>query len=115
MTDLDIFLAEAKPGTTQEEAEKALTTIRSIGKSLHRIYERQCNGHQKPNGDWDEEASNRDDKREERLEAKLQKIFDKFELGLYLNTDPRGNPIGILTPKTGRYNTMRGKEAGWRL
>lgn len=100
---------------TAREAESFLASAHMIGRQLHALYERQCNGHQKPNGDWDEEASNRDDAREEKLEARLRKLFADAGLGLYLNGDPRGNPVGILTPKTGRYNTMGGAEAGWRL
>lgn len=113
--EIDVFLAEAKPGTTNAAASAALVWIHKIGRELHRIYERQCNGHQKPNGDWDEEAAKRDEMREEALEAELRSLFSSFGLGLYLNGDPRGNPVGILTPKTGRYNTMGGAECGWRL
>lgn len=100
---------------TPREAESFLASAHVIGRQLHAIYERQCNGHQKPNGDWDEEAAARDDGREEKLEACLRKLFKDAGLGLYLNTDPRGNPVGILTHKTGRYNTMGGRECGWRL
>lgn len=51
----------------------------------------------------------------EQLEREVKDSFARVGLGLYLNGDPRGNPVGIHTPKTGKYNTMGGAEAGWRL
>jgi len=112
---VEIIMAEGRYGMTKTEAARYLATMTATGATLHRVYERQCNGHQKPNGDWDEAASNADDRLEEKLEARLREVFKVAGLGLYLNGDPRGNPVGILTPKTGRYNTMGGREDGWRL
>jgi hypothetical protein len=115
MEDHEVFIAEANRAISATEARTAVTTLKRIGKSLHRIYERQCNGHQTPAGNWDEEAAKKDDAREEKLEAQARALLDSYGIGLYLNADPRGNPIGILTPKSERYNTMGGRECGWRL
>lgn len=97
------------------EAVNFVNLAEDLAAKLHRIYERQCNGHQTPSGEWDEAAAQRDEAREEALEARLRKEFKAHGLGLYLQGDPRGNPVGILTPKTGKYNTMGGRECGWRL
>jgi hypothetical protein len=113
--DVDVFCAEAHEGTRRSEARTAIQMIRFHARRLHAIYERQCNGHQTAAGDWDEAAANADDDREEKIEKRLHAIFAQHGLGMYLNTDPRGNPVGIMTPKTGRYNTMGGRECGWRL
>lgn len=112
---VEVILQEGREGLTYVRATFLLASMTAIGGTLHRLYERQCNGHQKPNGDWDEDAARADDALEERLEERLRKVFAEAGLGLYLNGDPRGNPVGILTPKTGKYNTRGGREVGWRL
>lgn len=50
-----------------------------------------------------------------RYEVALADHFKHHNLGLYLNQDPRGNPVGIHTPETGKFNTLGGAEDGWRL
>lgn len=113
--DIAVFLAEAREGTTQVAASTVLSRVRRRGKELHKIYERQCNGHQKPNGDWDEAAATRDELREEALETEIKALGEPFGVTFTTQGDPRGNPVSLLTPKTGRYNTMGGAESGWRL
>lgn len=117
--DLEVIFAEAPADHfTAASALNFLETVRGLGKRLHRIYVRQCNGYQRRVGDtWGENtpARERDEADEASLEAQLRAHFAGASLGLYLNTDPRGNPVGILTPKSGRYNTMGGRSVGWRL
>lgn len=72
---------------------------------LHNIYERACN----------EDLGELGERLTRQLESEVRCAFIDKGLGLYLNSDPRGNPVGILTPKTGRYNTAGGRGAGWRL
>ena len=107
------MIAEAACSRTR--AVEFVREAERLGARLHAIYERQCNGHQTWDFQWDEEAAKRDDRREETTEQRVRDLFARTGVGLYLQSDPRGNPIGILTPKTGRYNTMGGKECGWRL
>lgn len=90
-------------------AGRWLSQVERIGAELHRLYEGECSVDLGTAGN----ATRRS--RAESLERELRSLFAKAGLGLYLNSDPRGNPVGILTPKTGRYNTMGGAEDGWRL
>lgn len=47
-------------------------------------------------------------------EVKRIIITDLGFAGLYVNSDPRGCPYGIIS-KSGRYNGMGGSECGWRF
>jgi len=53
-----------------------------LGSRLHNIYERQCNGHQDINGNWDEIAEKIDENRENRLYQRAKDKADKFLDGL---------------------------------
>lgn len=90
-------------------ARSWLSGVEGMALRLHSLYVGMCS----------EDLGAKQNALRERLTADLErKVRDEFGrvgLGLYLNSDPRGNPVGILTPKTGRYNTMGGAEAGWRL
>jgi hypothetical protein len=112
---LAVFLAEAREGTTPAGASAALSKVYKLATTLHRLYTEQCNGYQTADGRWDEECTKRSEKQSEAIEAELRALFESHGLGLYLQSDPRGNPVGILTPRTGKYNTMGGAECGWRL
>lgn len=72
--------------------EDAAKLISSAG-SLHRIYERQCNGYANWRGDWDQKATDRDDKREQRLNRTVEDIATEYDLRVYFQGDPRGWPI----------------------
>jgi hypothetical protein len=96
---------EEAPHLPASEAAAFLDAVLSLAKRLHRLYEAECNAPMSP-AQRNALAS---------YEAQLRAHFDGAKLGLYLNGDPRGNPVGILTPKSGRYNTMGGREVGWRL
>ena len=102
---VEIIIAEGREGITIREAEEWLEAVERRARELHRRYTDQCNRPLSP----DEET------RIETLEGFMRGTFRHMGLGLYLNSDPRGNPVGILTPKTGKYNTMGGREDGWRL
>jgi len=111
----DAKVVAAEAGISLADAADFVRRCRPISRELHAIYERQCNGHQTRDGRWDEAAAARDDAREDELTERLGKLFKAHGLGLYLNGDPRGAPIGVLTPKTQAYNTWGGAECGWRL
>lgn len=113
---VDIVLAESN-GTfrSREDAESWLVWVHKSARILHGIYTRQCNGYSPRQYAHPARAESRDAKSECREVEFLKESFRDRGLSLYLNGDPRGNPVGILTPKTGRYNTMGGAECGWRL
>lgn len=107
-----IVMAESRPGAfaTPESARAWLrTTVEDRARRLHEFYVGMCSVDLGAKGNECRLQLARD------LEAELRSMFAERGLGLYLNPDPRGNPVGILTPATGRYNTMGGREAGWRL
>ena len=72
-----------------------LKRLVSIGRSLHRIYEQQCDGFSDYQGNWDRVASNKADKREEKLTKEAYKIAKELGAYLYIQTDPRGATIYI--------------------
>lgn len=90
---------------SMDQAASFISLAESHAKALHTLYTRECN----------RQLTERETTAIERHESALKHAFELHRVGLYLNTDPRGNPVGILTPKTGKYNTMGGAEAGWRL
>lgn len=72
-----------------------LARLVSIGKSLHRLYENQCNGFADYQGNWDEKASIRADKREGRLTKEAHAIAEELGVHIYLQRDPRGATVYI--------------------
>lgn len=103
---LAVIMAEGEGDVrTSRGAEQWLAAMERRARELHRRYTDACNRPLTA----DEES------RIEQLEGFMRDTFKRAGLGLYLNGDPRGNPVGILTPKTGKYNTMGGRECGWRL
>lgn len=105
---LDVILAESALKSVWH-ARRWLNDVLLLAQRLHTVYEGQCSKDLGPAGNANRESARRN------LESQLRFKFREVGLGLYLNADPRGNPVGILTPKTGRYNTWGGAEAGWRL
>ena len=83
--------------------------VMGLARRLHDDYVGECST------DLGAEGNARRQRRVRDLERQIKAQFEAAGLGLYLNGDPRGNPVGILTPRTGRFNTMGGAEAGWRL
>jgi len=94
------------------EAKPVIRYATEIGSKLHKIYERQCNGHQTWRGDWDERAANRDEKKADEIEREIRSLFHSFGIKAHINSDPRGNPIGFYCPLTRKANTFGGD---WRL
>lgn len=69
--------------------------LRNYSKSLHRIYERQCNGYPDVLGNWDAVAEAKDEKREEILVTQIDIIVSSYGLHFYLQTDPRGASLYV--------------------
>ena len=116
--DIEKFMAEAAANghtTTKADARATLTLLQSIERRLHAVFERQCNGHQTPDGRWDEAAAKKDDEREEALTKRAKDLLSPFGMVPRINGDPRGHALGFSTDKTGAYNTWGGVESGWRL
>lgn len=90
-------------------AQRWLTPVLTRAHRLHELYESECTDDLGTSGNLNRQSKIR------QLEGILKARFKEAGLGLYLNGDPRGNPVGILTPKTGLYNTMGGRSDGWRL
>jgi hypothetical protein len=74
------------------------TRLMYYGAAYARIQERACNGHQKPNGDWDEQAALRDERRETKLEETITKLCEPFDCKPKFGGDPRGATIKIVVP-----------------
>ncbi len=81
---------------------------------LARIYERQTNGHQRPDGTWWEEAAARDERREAAAEERVRKAVLELNraarrhglpdgFAVVFGGDPRG-PALILVLPSGRTN-----------
>lgn len=107
-----IVMAESRPGAfaTPESARAWLhSEVQPRALRLHSLYEGMCSV------DLGAKGNDLRQRLSDQLERELYSLFAERGLDLYLNPDPRGNPVGIMTPATGRYNTMGGREAGWRL
>jgi len=94
------------------EAKPVIYYATVTSSKLHKIYERQCNGHQTYNGDWDEVAASRDEKRADEIEREIKASFHAFGIKAHINGDPRGNPVGFYCPLTRQHN---GWGDDWRL
>lgn len=103
--DLSVLFQEVDPARTTQEVLNFYEAVLGLSKRLHRLYVKACN----------QQLTNYEEQAIEQLCVQIKAHFDGLGLGLYLNSDPRGNHIGIKTPKSGRYNTLGGAEAGWRI
>lgn len=64
---------------------------------LHRIFENQCNGYQDINGNWDQEASDKEETIEEKLKEKINREAKKLGLFTFFQGDPRGGSLYLDT------------------
>ena len=92
---IDTYTARALGNRNLLDSPDNIEKLISIGKSLHRLYEKQCNGFCDYQGNWDEKASDRADKREENLNKKAQAIAKEIGAYIYMQGDPRGATIYI--------------------
>jgi hypothetical protein len=108
-------LREESEGMSFEDARVVANRLRFYATKLDAIATRQCNGHQTPQGDWDEVAAKLDDEREAKIEDSVRKIGVTYGLQFHFDGDPRGFVLKMKTPKSGRYNTWGGRETGWGI
>ena len=78
------------------------------GTTLGRLAEEQCNGYQDWRGNWDEKATQRSERKEKRIKAKVTEICAWFGCKPVFQGDPRGNTLKIATPDG--YTNDWGKE-----
>lgn len=99
---LDILVKEL--GANQNEARICLIALEELGDEFHSICEDACNFGTSPE----------QDERQEYLQGMAEIAVSKIhqDLELYVNTDPRGLPFGIILP-SGRSNNFGGVD--WRL
>lgn len=69
-----------------------------FGATLGRIAERQCNGYQTFDHKWDEKASERDARKEERIIERVKELCEDFGCKPVFQGDPRGNTLKIAVP-----------------
>ena len=99
---LDILVKEL--GLNKHATREVLTTLEELGGEFHSICEDQCNVGTTPE----------QDERQESLRQSAEFFLTTLhpDLKLYVNTDPRGLPFGIILP-SGRSNNFGGID--WRL
>ena len=99
---LDILVKEL--GVDQNAARLRLIELEELGGEFHRICEIRCDRGTTP------EQDERSDYLKGMAEIAVSKIHQ--DLALYVNTDPRGLPFGIILP-SGQSNNFGGLD--WRL
>jgi hypothetical protein len=99
---LDILVKEL--GVNQNAARTRLTELEELGGEFHSICEDACNFGTSPE----------QDERQEYLQGMAEIAVSKIhqDLELYVNTDPRGLPFGLILPSA-RSNNFGGID--WRL
>jgi hypothetical protein len=105
----------AKPGQelkyTRREVDAALeavATLARIGAELSRMAVRSCS---EPMSEAQKADAAR---REERLAKRAAQAVALFRVRLRVGgDDDRGAQLFLTTPKTGKYNTLGGRECGW--
>jgi len=86
-------------GSQDERARiSAAQRLLRYGATLGRIAERQCNGHQTWDGQWDEKAAAQDDAKEERIQTAVKKLCESIGVTPIFGGDPRGNTLKIQVP-----------------
>ena len=55
------------------------------------------------------------DRADQKAEEKAAALLKPYRMGAKIGGDVRGSQIHLLTPRTGRANTMGGREAGWAV
>ena len=97
----DVFPDFEERQAKQDELCFDILRLRRIARKLHRINENECNGWPRMvvevrddklyrYGVEDEEWRERDEKAEERLQARMMEIAEKWGMPLYHQGDPRG-------------------------
>jgi hypothetical protein len=77
---------------------QAAQKLLRYGATLWRIAENQCNGYQTYDYKWDERAAKRDEEKETRIVARIEKLCAEIGCKAVFQGDPRGNTLKIQVP-----------------
>lgn len=100
----EIVLAEA--AHPEKVTKTACLELFRLVKRAHRFAERMA---------CDESWGEKDERADDRNDARILALADRFGVKVQIGGDPRGHVVHLMTPKTGRYNTWGGAESGWGL
>ncbi len=109
---LDEFKAAtgAERAFTVPEVREAWGVAHNLGlltARLERLAVRACNEER------NEDAIKADERLEARLEAQAAELVAPYAVKLKFGGDPRGFVVKVMTPQTGRFNSMGGASEGW--
>ena len=79
-------------------ADAELDSLHRWEANLHTISERQCNGYQDRRGDWDQQAADKDERKEEGITARVTALIESKGSAVDFQGDPRGCAIRIKLP-----------------
>lgn len=68
------------------------------GATLGRLAEQECNGYQDWQGNWDQKAADRAEKKERRIKQKVMELCCEWGCAAVFQGDPRGNVLKIRVP-----------------
>lgn len=91
------------------DAIKTAAALESIERSLRRMAVYACNF------PLTEERLAAEDRRASQLFKRVDVLLRPWSVGARFGGDVRGSQIHLLTPKSGRYNTLGGNETGWAV
>jgi len=82
--------------------------LKKISRTLHRLDENMCNGYKDWQGNWNEEAEKRAEKKEITILKRANEIVAKVGLIAYHQSDPRGCSLYLV--KEGEENNYTNGE-----
>jgi hypothetical protein len=86
------------PLVPEETVEWVALRLLHYGATLGRIAENQCNGYQTWDYKWDEKAAKKDEEKEARIVARVEKLCELIGCKPIFQGDPRGNTLKIQVP-----------------
>jgi hypothetical protein len=94
---LALILQRLAPDRAATFIARDVMEFQRLQRSLHRLGEQQCNGFQDFRGNWDEKASERADRKEERLQKQAEKIAENYPgMTADCGGDPRGTCLKLV-------------------
>lgn len=92
------YALELTKKTNNKATLPDIEELNSISRRLHRLDENSCNGYSDFQGNWNEEAEKKAEKRELRLEKRAETIASQWGAKIYRQGDPRGWSLYIVFP-----------------
>lgn len=71
--------------------------LQKLSRQIHKIDENDCNGYKDFNGNWDEKASIKADRRRAKLLKKADTIAEEVGFKIYHQSDCRGCSLYLIT------------------